>query len=199
MFYKIKTDISRYFQIHSSTGQANLREKVRIFLFDECLHAVLDYRVHFWVYHNLNNVIFRKMFTAITLPISFWYKSVRGIKIHYNAEIEKGFFVGHSGGVLIGPISIGENCSIAHNVTIGIGGRGDDRGLPKIGNNVWIGTMSVIFGKIEVGNNTTILPGTVLSKSIPDKVTVGGNPGRIILRNTDNDELLHGTSTFPGN
>lgn len=197
MLENTRVDIARYFQIHSENGHATLNEKIRILLTDACLHAVIDYRFHHWVQKKIKITFFRKLVTALFLPFSFWYKSFRGIMIDYSANIGKGFFVGHSGGILIGPIKIGENCSIAHNVTIGIGGRGTDRGLPEIGNNVWIGTLSVIFGKIKVGDNTTILSGTILSKTIPNNVTVGGNPGRIIMRGTTNDELLRGTNTYP--
>ncbi|MGQ0652027.1 MAG: hypothetical protein ACT4P4_07140 [Betaproteobacteria bacterium] len=39
---------------------------------------------------------------------------------------------------------IGENCTLEHNITLGIAGKGDERGLPAIGNRVYIGAHSII-------------------------------------------------------
>lgn len=77
---------------------------------------------------------------------------------------------------------IGQNCNIAHNVTIGQTNRGDKKGCPIIGNQVWIGTGSVVVGKVYIGNNVLIAPLTYVNFDVPDNSIVVGNPGKVISR-----------------
>lgn len=51
-----------------------------------------------------------------------------------------------------------------------------------IGNNSWIGSQCIILKGVEVGENSIIAAGSVVSKSIPSNVIAGGNPIRIIKR-----------------
>lgn len=53
-------------------------------------------------------------------------------------------------------------------------------GKVKIGNNVYIGTNSLIMPGVTVGNNVLIAAGSVVTHSIPDNVVIGGNPAHII-------------------
>ena len=72
------------------------------------------------------------------------------------ASIGKGTDVGYWGiGTIIHSNSvIGENCLIAQNVTIGK--KLGDKGVPVLGNNVYVGTGSVVFGEITIGDNVTL-------------------------------------------
>lgn len=53
-------------------------------------------------------------------------------------------------------------------------------GKVKIGNNVYIGTNSLIMPGVTVGNNVLIAAGSVVTHSVPDNVVIGGNPAHII-------------------
>lgn len=53
-------------------------------------------------------------------------------------------------------------------------------GKVKIGNNVYIGTNSMIMPGVTVGNNVLIAAGSVVTHSVPDDVVIGGNPAHII-------------------
>lgn len=44
----------------------------------------------------------------------------------------------------------------------------------------WIGACVIILPGVEVGENAVVGAGTVLTKSVPPRVIVAGNPGRII-------------------
>jgi len=50
----------------------------------------------------------------------------------------------------------------------------------KIGNNVFIGAHVKILPGVTVGNNVIIASGSLVTKSIPDNVVVGGVPARVI-------------------
>ena len=74
--------------------------------------------------------------------------------------------------------SIGENCEILHNVTIG---RAHGLGRrPRIGNNVKVCAGAIVIGDIEIGDNVVIGAGAVVTKSVPANSVVVGNPARII-------------------
>ncbi|GAB3203709.1 serine O-acetyltransferase [Pontibacter aydingkolensis] len=104
-----------------------------------------------------------------------------GIQIPVSAKIGEGFYIGHFGSIVVSENAvIGNNCNIAHSVTIGQTRRGSRKGAPVIGNNVWIGTGSVIVGKITIGNNVLIAPLTYLTIDVPDNCMVMGNPAKII-------------------
>lgn len=96
-------------------------------------------------------------------------------------DVAEGLVLQHGYSTIIFAESIGTNCQIWHNVTIG---RAHDKGRrPRIGNNVKICTGAVVIGDITIGNNVTIGAGSIVVKDIPDNCIVCGNPARIINRN----------------
>lgn len=104
-----------------------------------------------------------------------------GIVIPYNTSIGEGFYIGHFGGVVVNSnVVIGKNVNISHGVTIGQGGDDNDKGSPIIGDNVYIGPNSTIVGKIRIGNGVAIGANAFVNKDVPDNVTVGGVPAKII-------------------
>ena len=89
--------------------------------------------------------------------------------------------MGHFGPRFINPaVSIGNNCYIGQGVTIGVEYRGQRCGSPTIGNKVWIGANSVIVGKISIGDNVLIAPGSFINFDVPDNSIVCTNTGKII-------------------
>lgn len=97
----------------------------------------------------------------------------------------------------VGPIIINDHCNIGANARIHVGvnignySRLDKNWVPDntptIGNNVYIGPGAKIFGKIKIGNNVAIGANAVVTKDVPDDVTVAGVPAKVI-----NDEGSHG-------
>ena len=100
-----------------------------------------------------------------------------------SADIGKNLTLGYWGlGIVIhSKTKIGDNVTIAQNVTIGR--NFGDTGVPIIGNDVYIGAGSVVFGEIIIGNNVIIGSNSLINKDIPDNCTVVGNPMKIILSN----------------
>jgi acetyltransferase-like isoleucine patch superfamily enzyme len=49
-----------------------------------------------------------------------------------------------------------------------------------IGDNVWIGMHAVILKGVEIGENTVVAAGAVVTKSLPPNVVVAGNPANIV-------------------
>jgi serine O-acetyltransferase len=105
---------------------------------------------------------------------------VTGICLPRDADIGGGLYLPSFGAIILARGSIGENCTIEQNVTLGIAGRGEERGLPTIGNRVFIGAGSMIVGKITIGDDAYIFPGSVVTRSVPPRAAVMGYPARLI-------------------
>lgn len=74
--------------------------------------------------------------------------------------------------------TIGANCRIYQNVTIGeVGGA-----APTIGEGCLIGAGAVLVGGIRIGNHVKIGAGSVVSTDVPDYSTVVSQPPRVIER-----------------
>ena len=71
---------------------------------------------------------------------------IPGIEIHPGAKIGKKLFIDHGMGIVIGETAtIGDNCTIYHQVTLGGTGKDKDKRHPDVGNNVMIGAGSKIL------------------------------------------------------
>jgi serine O-acetyltransferase len=116
-----------------------------------------------------------------------WYRRLRikyGFDISYRTQIGKGFYIGHFGNIVIhGDTVIGENCNISQGITIGVSNYGEKKGIPTIGNKVFIGPNACVFGNITVGNNVTIGANSVVTENIPDGKTV--LPSKTIIIDKD--------------
>jgi serine O-acetyltransferase len=106
---------------------------------------------------------------------------VTGISIPPACEIGDGIYIGHYGSIIL-PAGgrIGHNCSLAQNVTIGPAPGVNARGVPTIGNRVFIGAHSVIVGPVTVGDDAVICAGSVVNKPVPARAVVMGNPARVV-------------------
>jgi serine O-acetyltransferase len=116
-----------------------------------------------------------------------------GISLSPRARIGKGFYINHFGSIFIGAVSIGDNCNISHEVTMGVAGRGQSKGLPTIGNRVYIAPGAKLIGKIEVGDDVAIGANSVVTKSIPDCAVVAGAPATVISYRGSFDFIIYDT------
>lgn len=72
--------------------------------------------------------------------------------------------------------------NIGTGVTIGKTNRGTHKGVPVIGDCVWIGTNAVIVGGINIGDDVLIAPNAYVNQDIHSHSIVIGNPCTIISR-----------------
>ena len=104
-----------------------------------------------------------------------------GISISYRTQIGSGLYIGHFGGIVVNPnLVIGRNCNISHQVTLGVANRGERKGCPVIGDNVYIGPGAKVIGRVSVGNNAAIGANCVVTKDVPENGVVVGVPGKVI-------------------
>jgi serine O-acetyltransferase len=184
-----KADLDKYYRVLLGTPTPPLKQKARLWLSHLGLHCVAAYRLDRY-----------SQSLRTERPLLGYALSVAGIAarmasevVHHvgiSAEIGPGLFIGHAGNIYIGPTRIGRNFSVTHNVTVGVGHNRGERGIPVIGDDVWVGTGSVIAGAIRIGNRATVTHGSLITRDVPDEALAGGNPGRVISHNYDNGRLM---------
>jgi serine O-acetyltransferase len=103
-----------------------------------------------------------------------------GICLPRDAEIGGGLYLPSFGAIILARGQIGANCTIEQNVTLGVAGRGAERGVPTLGDRVFIGAGALIVGKVTIGNDAYIFPGSVVTRSVPPRAVVMGYPARIV-------------------
>ncbi|MES2567368.1 MAG: DapH/DapD/GlmU-related protein [Bacteroidota bacterium] len=63
------------------------------------------------------------------------------------------------------------------------------KGAIIIGNDVWIGTQSVILTGVQIGNGSVIAANSVVTENVPPYSIVGGTPAKLI-RKRFSDEII---------
>jgi serine O-acetyltransferase len=109
----------------------------------------------------------------------FW-SVVTGADIPLNCRIGGGLLLPHPNGVVIHPSStIGPNCLIFQQVTIGAGGK---PGYPRIGGHVDIGAGAKVLGGVTIGDHARIGANAVVTTDVPPHATAVGIPARVLPR-----------------
>ena len=87
-----------------------------------------------------------------------------------------GLYIQHGFATMVSAKSIGENCWINQQVTIGY--KGED--CPVIGNNVSIHCGAKVLGGLTMGDNSVAGANAVVVKDVPENAIVGGVPAKVI-------------------
>ena len=100
-------------------------------------------------------------------------------------------------------ITIGSNCALTKGVKIFTHGGAlvarrkypnyDVFGMVEVGDYCYIGTNSLIMPGVKIGNGSMVAAGSVVTKSVPPNMVVGGNPARILCTV---DEYIERNKTF---
>jgi serine O-acetyltransferase len=143
--------------------------------------ASCQYRIAHAVHSKIKNRFLRRF---LMIPFYLWQKMIEiltGISIPASAHIGRSFYIGHFGGIILNSNTvIGSNCNISQGVTIGVSGTGENRGVPVIGDKVYIGAGAVVCGKINIGNNVLIGACSLVNRDLPDNSVVVGVPAGVI-------------------
>ena len=132
---------------------------------------------HAIVFHRIAHFLYRKKIFFCARLVSQISRHFTGIEIHPGAQIGRKLFIDHGMGIVIGETTtIGNNCTIYHNSTLGGTGKDKNKRHPDLGNNVMVGAGAKILGPIKIGNNVKIGANSVVLKNIPNDVTVVGIP-----------------------
>jgi len=95
---------------------------------------------HVLVFYKLAHFLYSYKIFFLARLVSQFARFLTGIEIHPGAKIGRRLFIDHGMGIVIGETTtIGNDCTIYHNVTLGGTGKDKYKRHPDIGNNVVIG------------------------------------------------------------
>ena len=139
--------------------------------------------------------------------IIFWFKLRRferyGYKLGFTIPLNvfgPGLCLCHVGSIVINDHSkFGSNARIHVGVNVGNYSRLDENWTPNnapiFGDNVYLGPGAKVFGRINVGSNVAIGANSVVSKDVPDHVTVAGVPAKKINDSGSIGLIIYGDSS----
>ncbi len=158
---KLKKDLARWGDIYGITG-SNSRMLAIL------LSTKKEFR-NLFVYRNNSRKLYRRW-------IKVWYRPMDTLYLDAK-EIGGGLFIQHGFATMLAAESVGENCWINQQVTVGY--RGTDR-PPIIGNNVMITCGAKVLGQITVGDNAIIGANAVVIHDVEPGAVMGGVPAKRI-------------------
>lgn len=127
-----------------------------------------------WKYPEFRNLfIYRNRFRKIyRCWIALWYKPMNTLYLQAK-EIGGGLFIQHGFATMVSAESIGDNCWINQQVTIGFNGPGR---APIVGDNVMITCGAKVLGAITVGDYAVIGANAVVIRDVEPGAKMGGVP-----------------------
>jgi len=158
----IKSDLYRYTENYT----------FKSFLIQYLINRGFNYMVWLRLCQHQNPLLRKICFIILNI------KRIRyRIDISHKTQIGYGFYLGHSGPLVINPTAIiGNNVNLSQYVSIGA-----NEGLSAvIGDNVYIGPNVCIIENVKIGNNSTIGAGSVVTKDIPENATAVGNYAKVL-------------------
>ncbi|MDR4509972.1 MAG: serine O-acetyltransferase [Candidatus Brocadiaceae bacterium] len=186
MFKRLREDINVVFQ-HDPAA----RSKLEVIFCYPGVHALCLHRIAHYLWG-------KKYFFSARF-LSHINRMITGIEIHPAAVIGHRVFIDHGMGVVIGETaSISDGCLIYKGVVLGGTSTEKTKRHPALGKNVIVGSNACVLGNITIGDNVRIGSGSVVIKDVPPHATVVGVPGRIIEKKKGQEVTLdHGQLPDP--
>lgn len=178
MFENVREDIRQAVTWHSVPFVRRWlgphAETVASMLLSPEAQVVLIYRLQAWL-RRRGVPLLPNLLRRVTMLLA-------GVSIGDRVEIGPGLLINHGHVIIDGTTSIGNHCSIAPFVTIGLDTGGPDVSLegPTIGRFVFIGTGAKVLGPVVIGDHARIGANAVVISDIPADSTAVGVPARSI-------------------
>jgi serine O-acetyltransferase len=183
-----RQDIKRYTQY---AGKSTVRKTLLLLATEQGLWALLQYRVSAAARHTRLSDPSKKMLYLLLLSWRKLMEMLTGISLPDRASIGPGLYLGHFGPIIVHPEArIGHTCNISQGVTIGVSGKGARRGVPTLGNRVYIGVNAVVVGKITIGDDAVIGANSLVGMHVQPHTTVVGVPARPISLEGSEEYIL---------
>jgi serine O-acetyltransferase len=178
--------------IHRCIGvkrELTARKAVRAVLRDYGLQALMGYRLGRFLLRSRG-----KLYWWPALPfgwllyflLSSFARISYDIRLHLNADIGPGLYIGHFGGILLDSCKLGKHCAISQSTRIHAGGGNVG---PVLGDRVWVGAHAQIIGPHTIGTGSTVSAAAIVTRDVPEKALCIGNPVRVV-HGYDNTAML---------
>jgi serine O-acetyltransferase len=122
----------------------------------------------------------RYVLGRLHLAMFRYVRNQYGIELPHKVKLGRRVLVGHQSGIVIHEeVTIGDDCIIRQNVTLGLQ-HADNSGVPTLGRGVELGTGSTIVGPVIIGDGARIGPHALVMTDVPAGASVFVNPPRMI-------------------
>ncbi|MEP3245011.1 MAG: serine O-acetyltransferase [Sneathiella sp.] len=156
------------------------RSKFEVALLYSGFHAVL--------LHRLAHGLWKRHWNIAARLVSQLGRFLTNIEIHPGAKIGRKLFIDHGTGVVIGETAeVGDNVTLYQGVTLGGVSPSVDsdsqrnvKRHPTLCDNVIVGSGAQVLGPITVGRCARVGAASVVTKEVPERVTVVGIPARAV-------------------
>ena len=189
---------ARFYRALTRANQPGLGSLIRTMLANRGLWLLTFHRIaHFCLrQHNLRSPLWWIARVCKSIGTCFSVLCCRS-ELSEDCEIGAGAYLSNQGYLVCGARTIGAGSLIHDRCTFGRLVAEGGEGRPSIGKNVWIGPDCIIAGELSVGDGATVLPGSVLTFTVPAGSVVKGNPARIVRTNFDNSRLRRSLLIVP--
>lgn len=171
-----QADLSRYFVYAPALGFAG---KLGACLGQEGIWALFVYRLGRALRTRRRRPLIGPLGWVCFRAFELLVRTATGIQLDVEAEIAPGFYVGHHGGICVGPgVRIGKNSSIGQMCLVAASGVGG--GAPVLGERVYLAPGCKVLGPIAVGDGAAIGANSVVIADVPRNGVVMGVPARVI-------------------
>ena len=144
------------------------------------------------IWHKPAHFLYKHNLKLLARIISQLTRCFTGIEIHPGAVIGRRCFIDHGMAVVIGETTeIGDDVTLYQGVTLGGTGKDSGKRHPTIGNRVIVSSGARVLGPFKVGDDVKIGSGSIVLKEIPPGCTVVGIPGKIVKRYGESTEDLN--------
>ncbi len=106
-------------------------------------------------------------------------ETMTGISLPKSAQIGPGLRIWHFGNIFVHPDAVlGARCTLRQGVTIG--NRHEDGRVPRLGDDVELGSYAQVLGPVQIGDGAKIGAMAVVLRDVPAGAVAVGNPARVL-------------------
>ena len=182
----IKSDLARYRITEQRSNLASI-------IISPGVLAGMYYRLGHWIWYAEAKREWLRLLRPLYIVGKRFVEIYTGISVSPQAVIGPGLYFNHFGSIFIGASTIGENCNFAHEVTVGIAGRGSKRGRPVLGDRVFVGPGAKILGLVNVGDDVAVGANAVVTKDLSDRAVAVGIPAKVVSYEGSFDFIVYDT------
>jgi serine O-acetyltransferase len=178
----IRRDIDRYVYSICGDKQPGMGS-ILLVAASAGLWAQIPYRLTHHFLYRFQPRALGKILSVPAFVISRVTGVICGIEMESGAHIGSGLFIDGFGGIVIGAVTMGENCTISRGVTLGrsstiVGKALHD--LPTIGDRVFLGPGAIVAGPVILGDDVSVAGRSLVTRDVPASGTAMGVPAQVV-------------------